>query len=96
LPFLMKNKKPGLINLCGCLVYTGAVLMLPFAFLNLIFVIPFVIGILAEYLRQLKKFNICRKKKLTHAWFFILIPAYVQRIAFSIGFIIGLIKRVLK
>jgi len=96
LPFLMKNKKPGLINLCGCLVYTGAVLMLPFAFLNLIFVIPFVIGILAEYLRQLKKFNICRKKKLTHAWFFIPIPAYVQRIAFSIGFIIGLIKRVLK
>lgn len=93
LAFLRKHKKQGFVNVGGCFAYFGAVLFLPFTFLSWIFSIPFIFGIFAEYARQLKKFNICRKKKLILAWFFIPFPAYVQRIAFSIGFIIGLLKR---
>jgi len=95
LPFMRKHIKRGLINVCGCLAYFFAALLLPFIFLNWIFAIPFVIGVFAEYARQLKKFGICRKKKLLHAWFLIPLPAYIQRIAFSIGFITGIVKYLL-
>lgn len=94
LAFLRKHKKRGMVNLIGCFIYCFAVLILPLALLSRIFLLPFIFGIFAEYARHLKKFNICRKKKLLTAWLFMPLLAYVQRIAFSLGFIIGLFKGV--
>ena len=79
--------------MCGCFAYFTAVLLLPLSLINWIFAMPFIIGVIAEYARQRKKFSICKSKKLLHAWFFIPIPAYIQRIAFSLGFIESLIRR---
>jgi len=93
LPFMRKHIKRGLINVCGCFAYFTAVLLLPLSLINWIFAMPFIIGVIAEYARQRKKFSICKSKKLLHAWFFIPIPAYIQRIAFSLGFIESLIRR---
>jgi len=92
LAFAKKHKKHGLINIGGCLAYFIATLLLSLAVVNWIFTIPFVVGVLGEYARQLKKFNICRKRGLLSAWLFIPISAYVQRIAFSLGFISGIVK----
>jgi len=94
--FAKKHKKHGIINISGCFAYFTAALLLPFAIVNWIFAVPFVVGILCEYIRQLKKFSICKKKKLLLAWFFIPIPAYIQRISFSIGFISRLLKMIKK
>ena len=93
LPFMRKHIKRGLINVCGCFAYFTAVLLLPLSLINWIFAMPFIIGVIAEYARQRKKFSICKSKKILHAWFSIPIPAYIQRIAFSLGFIEGLIRR---
>ena len=87
LPFMKKHMKHGLVNVCGCFAYFVASLLLPFVFLNWIFATPFILGVLVEYARQFKKFSVCRRKKLLHAWFLIPVPAYIQRIAFSLGFI---------
>ena len=93
LAFAKKHKKRGLINIGGCFAYFVAVLLLPLTLVNWIFAIPFVVGVFGEYARQLKKFKMCIKRGLLLAWFFVPIPAYIQRIAFSTGFIVGLIKR---
>jgi len=93
--FAKKHKKHGIINIGGCLAYFIAALLLPLVIVKWVFALPFVIGVLGEYVRQLKKFNICRKKGLLLAWLFIPIPAYVQRIAFSIGYMEGIFKYLL-
>jgi len=92
LTFAKKHKKQGLINIGGCFVYFIAALLLLLTFVNWIFAMPFIVGVLGEYVRQLKKFNICRKRGLLIAWFFVPVPAYIQRIAFSVGFVSGLLR----
>lgn len=91
LTFAKKHKKQGLINIGGCFAYFVAAVLLPLILVNWVFAIPFVVGVLGEYAKQLKKFNICRKRGLLLAWLFTPVPAYVQRTAFSLGFIDGLL-----
>jgi len=96
LAFLKKHKKRGFVNVVGCLGYFAAVLLIPLAIFSWLFIFPFIFGVFMEYARQLKKFNICREKNLLSAWFFIPFPAYVQRVAFSVGFIAGMVKNIVR